>query len=304
MVCFLEALLSTTAKAQQDAQYTQYMYNTVSVNPGYAGSRGHVSIAALHRSQWMGLEGAPVTQSLNIHSPVGVKGVGMGLSVVNEQIGPTTETLFDIDCSFTFRTSRYGRLSFGLKASANLLDVNFSQLNFSQDIGMDPTLQTDIDNQFSPNIGTGAYYHDGRFYLGLSIPRMLETTHFDESALSTAKERMNYYLITGYVFELNPFLKFKPTFLGKWTFGAPLQMDLSANFMFNEKLVLGAAYRWEAAFSGLMGYHISEGLMVGLAYDREITDLGNVSFNSGSFEIIVRYDFISTRGTPKSPRFF
>jgi type IX secretion system PorP/SprF family membrane protein len=292
---------SNPLHAQQDAQYTQYMYNTVSVNPAYTGSRGHLSIAALHRSQWVGLDGAPKTQTLNLHSPVGYNGVGLGFSIVNDEIGPTSETYFDVDFSYTIKTSDEGKLSFGLKASAHLLDIRFSELNqFAPDV----TLQQDIDNKFSPNFGAGVYYHTNNFYLGLSVPRFLQTTHFDVSSLSTAKEQMNFYLITGYVFDLNPTLKFKPTVLTKVVQGAPLQLDLSANFMLNDKFILGAAYRWDAAFSGLVGFQVNESLLIGMAYDREITELGNAAFNDGSFEIIFRYDFIKTKGSLKSPRFF
>ncbi len=291
---------------QQDAQYTQYMYNTVSVNPGYAGSRGHMSIAALHRSQWVGLDGAPKTQTLNLHTPLGYRGVGMGISVVNDQIGPTSETYFDLDFSYTIQTSADARLSFGLKASGHLLDITFSELN--QDVtnpgGPDPTLQQDIQNRFSPNIGGGVYYHTQRFYAGLSVPRILETTHFDESSLSTAKEQMNFYFITGYVFDMNAFWKFKPALLTKVVQGAPLQVDISANFMYNDKFIMGAAYRWDAAFSALAGFQISPSFLVGIAYDREITELGQATFNDGSFEVILRYDFIKVLDNLKSPRFF
>jgi type IX secretion system PorP/SprF family membrane protein len=297
-------LLGIFSHAQQDAQYTQYMYNTVSVNPAYAGSRGHMSIAALYRAQWGGLEGAPETQTFNLHTPMGYKGLGMGLSVVNDVIGPTSETYFDVDFSYTIQTGVEGQLSFGLKASAHLLDIRFSELNQDGGQGPDPTLQQNIDNRFSPNIGAGVYYHTDRFYAGLSVPRMLETEHFDESSLSTARERMNWYLITGYVWELNPFLKFKPALLTKWVEGAPLQVDVSANFMFNDKFIVGAAYRWDAAFSGMFGFNISDKFLIGIAYDREITDLGATTFNDGSFEIILRYDFIRSLGNLKSPRFF
>ena len=148
------------------------------------------------------------------------------------------------------------------------------------------------------------YYHTDKFYVGLSVPRILETTHFDSSSVSTAKELMNYYLITGYVWDLNPFLKFKPTLLTKVVQGAPIQVDLSANFMFTERFIAGAAYRWDAAFSGLLGFMLSDQMMVGLAYDREITELGAATFNDGSFEIILRYDFFRNIGRMKSPRFF
>lgn len=300
LLCFT-LLSSTTLVAQQDAQYTQYMYNTVSVNPGYAGSRGHMSIGALHRSQWVGLDGAPTTQTLNVHSPIGYKGLGLGVSIVNDKIGPTSETNFDVDFSYTLPVSKEGKLSFGLKASINLLDIKFSELN---QYAPDQTLQQDIDNRLSPNIGAGVYYHTDKFYLGLSVPRLLETSHFDESSLSTAKEQMNFYLITGYVWELNPFLKFKPALLTKVVQGAPLQVDLSANFMLNDKFIVGAAYRWDAAVSGMIGFNVSNEFLVGFAYDKETTELGNAIFNAGSFEVILRYDLIKTKDNLKSPRFF
>jgi type IX secretion system PorP/SprF family membrane protein len=304
--CFLgiALLFSAFSFAQQDAQYTQYMYNTVSINPAYAGSRGHMSLAGLYRAQWVGLEGAPETQTFNIHTPIGYKGLGLGLSFVNDVIGPTSETYLDLDISYTLDLDFDKKLSFGLKPSINLLDVQFSELNQDTGQGTDPTLQQNIDNRFTPNVGAGVYYHTDKFYLGLSVPRILETTHFEESSLSTAKEQMNFYLITGYVFELNPFLKFKPAVLSKIVQGAPLQLDISANFMLDEKFIGGVAYRWDAAFSAMFGFKISEEFLIGMAYDREITDLGATSFNDGSFEIILRYDFMRAIGNLKSPRFF
>ncbi|MFS4417682.1 type IX secretion system membrane protein PorP/SprF [Maribacter sp. 2307ULW6-5] len=300
-VLLVLGLMTFFGQAQQDAQYTQYMYNTISINPAYAGSRGHMSIGALHRSQWVGLDGAPETQTFNIHTPVGYKGVGLGLSVVNDNIGPTSETSFDLDFSYTVPTSREGKLSFGLKASAHLLDIRFSELN---QFAPDQTLQQDIDNRLTPNFGAGVYYHTDRFYAGLSVPRFLQTTHFEESSLSTAREQMNFYLMTGYVWEWRRNVKFKPTVLTKMTQGAPLQVDLSANFMFNDKFILGAAYRWDAAFSALVGFNLSNNMLIGLAYDRETTELGAAAFNDGSFEIILRYDFLFTKNNLRSPRFF
>ena len=288
---------------QKDAQYTQYMYNTVTVNPAYAGSRGHLSIAALYRNQWLGLDGAPQTQTLNLHSPVGYRGMGLGLSIVNDKLGPTSETDFGIDFSYTIPISWNGKLSFGLKASAHMLDIRYSELD---EFEIDPQLQSqqDIRNKISPNVGAGAYYHTDRFYLGLSAPKILETTHFDESSTTTAIERFNLYLITGHVWDIDRQWKFKPALLAKMVQGAPLQVDLSANFIWRERFIGGLAYRWDAAFSGLFGIMVSDQMMIGLAYDREITELGAASFNDGSFEVILRYDFIRSVGNLKSPRFF
>jgi len=291
--------------AQQDAQYTQYMYNTISVNPAYAGSRGVLSIAALHRSQWVGLDGAPTTQTLNFHTPVS-EHVGLGLSVVNDEIGNGTnqDTYIDAAFSYTVKTSEEGKLSFGLKAGGHLFNVDFTKL---RNYGAESNLPN-IDNKFSPNFGAGIYYHTDRFYTGLSVPNLLQTEHFDSSDTNSssliAQERMNLYLITGYVFELKNDVKFKPAALVKAVKGAPLQVDLSANFLFNDKFSLGAAYRWDAAISALFGFQLNDQLMLGLAYDKETTDLGATTFNDGSFEIMLRYEFLNKYKRVITPRFF
>ncbi len=297
----------TEIKAQQDAQYTQYMYNTLAVNPAYTGSRGVLSIGALHRSQWVGLDGAPVTQTFNVHSPVGRR-VGLGLSIVNDEIGNGTnqETTFDATFSYTIPVSDKGKLSLGLKAGGHFLNIDLNKLqSYRPDLNL--AGEETVDKNFSPNFGAGVYYHTDKFYLGLSAPNFLKTQHFDNSGNEDsfiAEERINLYLISGYVFNLNPNLKFKPSTLIKAVNGAPLQIDVSANFMFNDKFVLGAAYRWDAALSGLFGFQVSDQFMLGLAYDKEITDLGNTSFNDGSFEVFLRYELISKFKKVKTSRFF
>jgi len=303
------ALWGVSSQAQQDAQYTQYMYNTMSVNPAYAGSRGQFSMAALYRSQWMGLEGAPETFTLNLHSPIRESRVGYGVSVVHDNIGDgvVQETYFDAVVSYTIPVSQDAKLSFGLKAGGSMLSLDFSGLrNFDSE----PVPSENIDNRFSPNFGLGVYYHTDRFYAGLSAPNLVQSEYFDNNQqdandvqfLST--ERINFYMITGYVFDLNYNLKFKPALLTKVVSGAPLQLDLSATFLFNEKFSFGAAYRWDAAISGLMGFQLNQQLMIGLAYDRETTELGGTQFNDGSFEIFLRWELIKSFERVVSPRFF
>lgn len=307
----IAAIFLTTSiwglKAQQDAQYTQYMYNAIAVNPAYAGSRGGLSIAALHRSQWLGLDGAPTTRTLNIHSPVSER-VGLGLSVVNDEIGNgvNQDTYFDGVFSYIIPISIEGKLSFGVKAGGHFLNIDFNQLQ-----NFEPTLtqsgEFDIDRKFSPNFGAGIYYHTERLYAGLSVPNFLQTQHFDASGNNStflAQERMNWYLIAGYVFDLNTYLKLKPTVLFRAVEGAPLQMDLSTNLLLNDKFSFGLAYRWNAAFSALAGFQIDEKLMLGLAYDREITELGNTAFNNGSFEIFLRFELLNRYKNAVTPRFF
>lgn len=304
--CFL-ALGTATAIAQQDAQYTQYMYNTMSVNPAYAGSRGQLSLAALYRSQWIGLEGSPKTFTLNLHSPILNSRVGYGLSVVNDNIGDgvVQETNIDAAISYTIDVSRDAKLSFGLKGGGNLLSLDFNGLQKYQEETVDAD---NIDHKFTPNFGLGVYYHTDRFYAGLSAPNLLESKHFDNGAGSEnnflSADRINFYMITGYVFDLNADLKFKPAVLTKVVSGAPLQLDLSGTFLYNEKFSFGAAYRWDAAVSALMGFQLNEQLMIGLAYDRETTDLGGTRFNDGSFELFVRWELVKSYGRLVSPRFF
>lgn len=307
LVSIFLLLIGYGAYAQQDAQYTQYMYNTVAINPAYAGNRGMLSAIALHRSQWVGLDGAPETQSISVHSPVGLGRLGLGLSVVNDKLGPSSETYFNGDISYTVETSAEGRLSFGLKLGAHVLDVDFTQLNL-----FDPTdarFQNPVDNKISPNIGTGIYYHTDKFYAGLSAPNLLQNEHFEASnnnstASFAASERIHYYLTGGYVFDINPSLKFKPSTLLKAVAGAPLQVDLTANFLISEKLTLGAAYRLDAAVSGLIGYQVSDQLNIGFAYDRETTELGNTQYNDGSFEVFLRYELFNSYDRMLTPRFF
>lgn len=293
-------LCNQKTSAQQDSQYTNYMYNTINVNPAYAGSRGVMSIFGLHRTQWVGLDGAPVTNTLSVNTPINNSNFGLGISFVNDRIGPSDENAISADISYTIQTSETYKLSFGIKGTANLLNVDYTKLD-RYDL-TDPQFQNNIDNHFSPNIGAGVYFHSDKLYAGLSVPNFLETNHFDDNISATAKERMHYYLIGGYVFDLSPTVKFKPAFLSKMVTGAPLQLDLTANFMFNEKFVLGAAWRWDAALSGLVGFQVSEGWFIGYGYDAETTKLAN--YNSGSHEIFLRYEFKGKSEKVVSPRFF
>ena len=295
------------AHAQQDAQYTQYVYNTLAINPAYAGSRGVFSINALHRSQWVGLDGAPTTQTLNFNTPVSER-VGIGLSIVNDEIGNGTnqDTYFDGTFSYKIPVSYNANLSFGLKVGGQLLSIDFNKLrNF--DASGTFASPPNIDNRFEPNFGAGVYYSTNKFYLGLSVPNFIETEHFDTSGQSSnllATERINLYLIAGVVKDLSADWQFKPAVLFRGVQGAPLQADFSASFLYQERLSLGAAYRWSAAWSALVGYQITEQFLVGLAYDRETTDLGNSSFNDGSFEVFLRYEFLNRFNKVLTPRFF
>ena len=293
------ALLSLNVEAQQDPQYTQYMYNTMSVNAAYAGQRDVLSATALYRTQWVGIDGAPKTMTFGIHSPLRNERLGLGLNIVSDRLGPAEETSFDANISYTIPVNASGdlELSFGVKGGLHILSTDWSKGLFQNS---DRLFNEDL-NLISPTIGAGLYLHSDRGYLGLSVPNMLNTQHYDDFQESIATERLHYFLIGGYVFNLNATTKLKPAFLVKGVSGAPLIADLSLNALFNDKFTLGAAYRWDDSFSGLLGFQVSEGLFVGYAYDATTTGLNN--YNSGTHEIMLRFE-LQQIGKILSPRFF
>lgn len=285
--------------AQQDAQYTQYMYNTINVNPAYAGSRGVMSIFGLHRTQWVGLDGAPVTNAVSINTPINNSNLGLGVSLVNDRIGPTVDNAISADLSYTIQANETYKLSFGIKATGNLFNLDVDRLN-PENAG-DESLQN-LNNEFSPNFGAGVYLHSDKMYFGLSVPNFLEDSRYSDNSVSVYKDRMNFYAIGGYVFDISSSVQFKPAFMTKMVTGSPLQLDISGNFLINEKFMLGIAYRWDAAVSALAGFQVSNGLFIGYGYDLETTKLRN--YNSGSHEVFLRFELFNKYSKMVSPRFF
>lgn len=293
-------LASISTFAQQDSQYTQYMYNTININPAYAGSRGMLSVFGMHREQWVGMDGAPKTNAFSVNAPIGDTRLGVGISFVNDEIGPSTENNISADLSYRMTVSETYDLSFGIKGSYNMMDVNFSKLNIYNT--NDPRFQNNIDHLDKLNIGAGLYLHSDRTYVGVSVPNFIEAKHYDDDSYGVAEDKMHFYVMGGHVFDLSYAVQFKPAALVKVVTGAPLQVDLSANFLIHEKLTLGAAYRWDAAVSLMAGFQISDGLFVGYAYDAETTRLAH--YNSGSHEIFLRFEWLNRVGKVVTPRFF
>ncbi len=298
-LALMTLLLSINSYAQQDPQYTQYMYNMNVLNPAYAGSKGTLSIGVLGRTQWVNIDGAPKTFTLSAHAPFGEK-VGLGLSAIVDKIGPVKEQNLFADFSYTIKTSEVGKLAFGLKAGFTF--HNLDEFSLTTIDPNDPSV-LDFDNRTFPNFGAGAFYYTNKFYVGLSLPNILETKHFEkENGLTKASEKMHYFLTSGYVFDLSESLKFKPSVMAKAAPGAPLSIDLSANFLLSEKLELGTSYRFDDSISGLVSFLVTDDFRLGYAYDYTTSNLGDL--NSGSHEVFLLWDIDLSRDKVISPRFF
>lgn len=292
------AFILQSMYSQQDSQYTQYMYNTPLVNPAYAGSRETITAFLLHRNQWVGLEGAPVTNNFSINMPVGDSNFGIGLNFVNDKIGPVSENEISADLAYFIQVSENYKLSLGLKGTANLFQLDVNKLRIYDPA--DPQFQN-VDTEFSPNVGAGLYLFSDKTYFGLSVPNFFESYRYNDNNIEITKEKMHFYFIAGHIFTLSPNIDFKPAVLSKIVEGAPLQADVTANFLFFDKLTLGAAYRWDASVSALAGFQISDSWFIGYGYDLETTKLAN--YNSGSHEIFLRYE-VFNRSRVSAPRFF
>lgn len=292
------AFILQSMYSQQDSQYTQYMYNTPLVNPAYAGSRETITAFLLHRNQWVGLDGAPVTNNFSINMPVGDSNFGIGLNFVNDKIGPVSENEISADLAYFIQVSENFKLSLGLKGTANLFQLDVNKLRIYDPA--DPQFQN-VDTEFSPNVGAGLYLFSDKTYFGLSVPNFFESYRYNDNNIEITKEKMHFYFIAGHIFTLSPNIDFKPAVLSKIVEGAPLQADVTANFLFFDKLTLGAAYRWDASVSALAGFQISDSWFIGYGYDLETTKLAN--YNSGSHEIFLRYE-VFNRSRVSAPRFF
>ena len=292
--------------AQQAPMYTHYMYNTLSVNPAYAGSRDAFTVTALHRSQWVDFKGAPQTQTLTMHSPIGNENIGLGLSITNDKIGPTNNTSAFADFAYRLRLNEKSRLAFGLSAGVNLFQADLNTLKL--DDQEDPSFQTNISNRTLPNFGFGMYYSREKFYAGVSAPNLLENK-YSKSELSSGsplsgEEERHYFLIAGAVFNLANNLDFKPTTLVKVTPAAPIQADLTASFIIMQRLLLGVMYRTDDSYGALVGFDVLEHLHLGYSYDFSY-GLKTSRYNQGSHEVILRYDLIhSSEKQIHSPRYF
>jgi type IX secretion system PorP/SprF family membrane protein len=302
-------LLFFQVKAQQDPQFTQYMYNMSTINPGYATDSGSMNFGALYRSQWVGSVGGPTTGTFFGHAPL-AKNVEVGVSIVHDEIGDVVkESSVFADFAYVVKINETNKISFGLKAGASFFSTNFNGFVYSDDLP-DTAFANNLSKTF-PNIGVGTFYYGENYYVGLSSPNLLSTKHLErqEGVVMNGIETIHYFLTGGYVFNLNENLKFKPAFMARSASGVPLAVDITSNFLINNKVELGVGYRVGDAVSGLANFRVTQDIRIGYAYDYTLSNLGR--FSSGSHEIMVLFDISKNKdkkddnkGYDKSPRFF
>lgn len=298
-ILLIGCLMTLTAQAQQDPGYTQYMYNTMTVNAGYAGSVGVLEATLLHRSQWTGIDGAPQTQAFTIHSPLSNEKIGLGLSIVNDKLGPSNELYAEANMSYTLNLNYDMKLAFGAKAGMRSLSVDWSKGRYYDET--DALLNNNI-SKIKPSLGAGLYLYQDKWYAGISVPSFLRGDYYDDVEEAVLSDRLHYYAIGGYVFDLGENLKFKPAVMAKFVSGAPVTVDLSANFLIQEKFTAGISHRIDDSVSALVGFQITPGLYAGYAFDYTVTKLNK--YNDGSHEIILRFQLQRKASQIKSPRFF
>jgi type IX secretion system PorP/SprF family membrane protein len=295
------ALAITELSAQQDPHYTQYMYNMSVMNPAYAGSKESLSGGFLYRKQWVEIEGAPTTGTFFIHSPVG-RNVGLGLSVISDKIGPVEENNFYADFSYTLNLGGEHRLAFGLKGGLTMHKIDFNFISTTlPDVG-DGVFGSGNPNNTFLNIGSGVFYYTDKYYVAFSVPNMLKSKYLDFDGRQYGTEVIHYFLTGGYVFDINPNLKFKPFAMIKSSVNAPTSLDVSTNFMLYDKLELGATYRLEDSFGAMVNFAITPSLRIGYAYDHIVSDINVVT--PASHEVILLFDLNFPKKVSRSPRYF
>ena len=301
ILLFFTVLIAQQISAQQDPQYTQYMYNMNIINPAYAGISEGLSVGALYRSQWVGLDGGPETFTFNIHSPVG-KQLALGLSVISDKIGPVEETNAYVDVSYTVPLGMETRLAFGVKGGFTFHDIAIAESQITLVDLSDPFFANAI-NETTPNIGAGVYfYKPNKYYISISVPNILNGVHLDANGTKIGSESEHLFTAAGYVFDLSENFKLKPHALLKYAFDAPASYDLNANLFMYDLVEFGVGYRLDDSFSAMINFQVTKDLRIGYAYDAINSGLDIVT--NSSHEVFINYDFNFSSKVSRSPRYF
>jgi len=296
-------LVVNTSYAQQDPMYTQYNFNTQTINPAYAGTWDNMGFLVLGRHQWVGMGGAPRTYTLSMQSHTGLKNVAWGINVLSDKVGLEKRTMFNIDYSYRLKLTEESFLRLGLKAGITNYMHNLSEHTGYPGDPADPLFMGDAEIKFMPNFGVGAFLYSEHYYLGLSIPKIMQNEFKNNyNNYRTWPEMRHFFLIGGYVFSLSNDVKFKPTFLTKATWGAPVEIDLTANFLLREKIWLGAMYRTGDSYGFIAQWIFDRQLRIGYSIDFTTTKLQH--YHNSTHEIMVSYELKSLSRKWSTPRMF
>ncbi|MCM4173784.1 type IX secretion system membrane protein PorP/SprF [Arenibacter sp. TNZ] len=299
LLCSLLLFSVTVLFGQKEPQYTQYMYNIGSFNPAYVGTVETPDITGLYRVQWSGIPGAPKTLRFGVNLPLANEKNGIGFNVVSDQLGPTSQTYIDLAYSFQVQLSDDTKLSFGVDAGGSLLDVDYTKGDFENP--NEPLINSaDTFNKFYPTVGAGVFMYQQNWYMGLSVPNFLTSGIYADEVANIVEDKVQFNFIGGYVFELSEGLKFKPAFLMNYLNGAPLNLNLSTNFLIRDLVTLGASYRLDNAVSGLAGLQVSESIFFGYSYDYNTNGLGE--YSQGSHEVILKFYLGKASGKSKKDK--
>lgn len=284
---------------QQEPQFTQYNDNILYYNPAYAGSRGTFNISGIHRQQWVGIDGAPITQSLFFHSPLRYESVGLGLSLINDKVGPLNSTWVNADFSYSLKFKNASKLAFGVKAGMNIMNGRFSEINTNE--ANDPIMSQNFSNKVNPNIGLGIYYHANQWYAGFAVPKIVQPKSNTPNT-STVMEQRHYYFMAGGYFNVNRMIKLRPSTMLKITEQAPLALDVSLACIFYDKIWVGANYRLLESAGAFFQILIDSKFKIGYSFDLSTSKL--IRHNYGTHEILLTYDLFFKKDGVVSPRFF
>ena len=299
IIILLLFFFALSINAQQDPQYTQYMYNMNVINPAYAGSSDLTSIGVLYRDQWEGLEGAPKTGTINIHFPAG-RNVGLGFSAISDKIGPVSETNLYVDFSYTLNLANDNRLAFGIKAGRTFHDIGLIGLDLIDP--NDPFFANDI-NESTANFGAGLYfYKPNKYYVSVSVPNMLESVHLDSNDFNIGSETLHLFAAAGYVFDINEDFKLKPHVFMKYAIDSPTSIDLNANLFMYDFVEFGVGYRTDDSVTAMINFLVSRSVRIGYAYDSIQSELSFLT--KASHEIFINFDLNFRTKVSRSPRYF
>lgn len=279
-------LAGLSIKAQQEPIYTQYSYNMLSINPAYAGTQGFLHLNTLTRLQWVGMDGAPKTFSLGVHTPFDQRKIGAGLTVVSDQVGPINNTHITLNYAYRITVFEKMTLSMGIKGGVTSYRADINDLTVIDE--NDPNFISD-EKKIMPNLGFGFYLYNEQFFVGFSVPKLLETSIDEEYAASFKELKRHYYIIAGYNMQITSNWQFKPTVYSRMVSGAPSSNDITLQFIYDKRFGFGAMYRIGDALGAFIDVQVNNQLTMGYGYDFSTTSL--MGMNSGTHELMISYEF-------------